>query len=271
VIRKRQIARKAVIKEITAAKYFKKEGFEPNYIITRTGRKISRVSFIATIVDTYKNDAGTYGAITFDDGTDTIRAKYFKDLTDMEAASKGEVVEVIGKVKEYGEEVYIITEHMFPRDASFELLRKVEHKQIISKWLPLVDKLREKIKSNASLEEILMEFNGKLTEEEIQGLSEFYSIESEFGVKKESETVESRALEEKVRGNASESKESEKVLSNEKLILKIVDEVDDGLGAEYSQIIQKADLSSEQVESTINNLLSDGTCYEPRPGKIKRL
>ena len=268
--RKRQIARKVILSEVTSGKYFKKEGFESNYIITKDARKFSRVSLVATIVDTYKNEAGTYGAITFDDGTDTIRGKYFQDLTPMDDVSKGEIVEIIGKVKEYGGEIYLVTEHLFRRYVHFELLRKAEYKQFKEKWISIITKLKEKIKANTPSEELMAEFGVNLTDEELQGVQEFLTIESDFEEVPESSTPPQLPEQNKIENSAPE-KEIEEITGNEKVILGVIDELDDGAGAEYSQIIQKTNLNSEEVESLINNLLSDGTCYEPRPGKIKRL
>ena len=78
--KKRLVAKRVKIRDIVKGKYFKQEGFEPNYVITDYGLKVSRISIVATIVDIYTNDDRTYGAITFDDGTEIIRAKYFQDL-----------------------------------------------------------------------------------------------------------------------------------------------------------------------------------------------
>ena len=71
----------------------------------------------------------------------------------------------------------------------------------------------------------------------------------------------------------SEEKEPEKEdkKSLKDSILKIIDNLDEGTGAEYTAIITESKLSEVEVEEVINDLLSEGTCYEPRPGRIKRL
>ena len=43
---KRQIAYKASIKDITLGEYFVEEGWNPNYILTDSGRKLARVNLI---------------------------------------------------------------------------------------------------------------------------------------------------------------------------------------------------------------------------------
>ncbi len=57
----------------------------------------------------------------------------------------------------------------------------------------------------------------------------------------------------------------------EKKVLELVKELDDGEGCDYSEVIDQMDVEDDKIESVINDLLSDGTCYEPRPGKIKVL
>jgi hypothetical protein len=50
-----------------------------------------------------------------------------------------------------------------------------------------------------------------------------------------------------------------------------VEELDKEDGADYSEIAEKVDAPEDQLEDTINSLLSEGTFYEPQPGKIKKL
>ena len=259
--KKRLVAKRVKIKDIIEGKYFKQEGFEPNYIITSYGLRISRISVVATVVDIYMNEDKTYGAVTFDDGTEIIRAKYFQDLTPIEDISVGDIVEVIGKVKKYNEEIYIVAEFVFKRSPEFELLRNVEYVQFRKNWSELVKKIREKIKNNAP-EKILEEFKAELTEEDFEGILQFFKIENEFS------ELNTRQIKEEI--NPNENKEFISP-SDEKTILNMIDKLDTGDGAEYSEIMKNSNMTSEIVESIINNLLSDGSCYEPRPGKIKRL
>ncbi len=58
---------------------------------------------------------------------------------------------------------------------------------------------------------------------------------------------------------------------DKRIVLNMIEKLDDGDGADYSAIIEELDLAEDEVESVINDLLSDGTCYEPKPGRIKKL
>jgi len=55
------------------------------------------------------------------------------------------------------------------------------------------------------------------------------------------------------------------------LVLELIVSLDKGQGAEYSEIMEKAGLQEDVLDNVINNLLEEGTCFEPRPGKIKKL
>lgn len=58
---------------------------------------------------------------------------------------------------------------------------------------------------------------------------------------------------------------------NETEVLNAVDELDDGDGVEYTELLDLIDAPSDETESVINDLLGDGVLYEPKPGRVKQL
>ncbi len=130
---KRQIAYKTTIKIINSSKYVKQEGFEPNYI-EANGKKISRVNLVASIVGKYVSADGNYAAITFDDSTDTIRAKAFgPEVAVIEKANKGDVVRFVGKIKEYNEERYLVPEIIFPlKDKNWMIVHALKTRKMFA-------------------------------------------------------------------------------------------------------------------------------------------
>ena len=54
-----------------------------------------------------------------------------------------------------------------------------------------------------------------------------------------------------------------------KYILKIIEGEKDPIG--YGELIKKSGMTEEAVEKVIDELLSGGICYEPSPGKIKKI
>ena len=123
----RMTAKKVRISDIMSGRWVKREGMEPSFVVTDTGEKVSRARVMGTIVQTFFAEDGNFGSVTIDDGTDTIRAKTFKTLKPMENSVEGDNVDVIGKVREYNGEVYMIPEVVTKlADPNSELLRRLE-------------------------------------------------------------------------------------------------------------------------------------------------
>ena len=107
----RQTAYKVQVKSILKGDFIKQEGWKPNYIIDEYGRKISRINLIATIVDVPESqDTFNYYGIILDDGTGTISARVFEDQERLKKFSLGQMINIIGRIREYGNERYIIPE-----------------------------------------------------------------------------------------------------------------------------------------------------------------
>ena len=245
VERKRLTAIKTEIKDIVDGRYVKAEGFESNYVITPNGLKISRARILGTVMTKFITEDGNYGFIVLDDETDTLRVKAFKNTKIFDNIDVGDLVDVIGKIREYDEEIYL----------SPEIVRKIENPNF------LILRKAELLNQKKEFEEIKKKVKGFMKSttdlDEIRKLAEAEGIDP--GI------VESIA--------ESEEKEPEKEdkKSLKDSILKIIDNLDEGTGAEYTAIITESKLSEVEVEEVINDLLSEGTCYEPRPGRIKRL
>ncbi|OYT43726.1 MAG: hypothetical protein B6U88_00010 [Candidatus Aenigmarchaeota archaeon ex4484_56] len=132
-MQERQVARKLSIKDINTGNYIKIDRTEseesqylPNYVEIN-GLKISRVNIIATVIDKFVSD--NYATLTLDDGTDTIRCKLFDKMDIITNIEKGDIVNVIGKVKEFDDERYIHLETITKiDDPNYEILRNLELK-----------------------------------------------------------------------------------------------------------------------------------------------
>ncbi|MEE8401710.1 MAG: OB-fold nucleic acid binding domain-containing protein [Candidatus Hydrothermarchaeaceae archaeon] len=119
---------KVRIKDITSGK-FKKEGSEwESYLLTPLNEKAARVRVLATVVSKFVSDNGKYANISLDDATDTITSRAFDDSVKLiESTKEGDIVDVIGRVKEYKDEKYISAESVSQIvDPNWELVRKLE-------------------------------------------------------------------------------------------------------------------------------------------------
>lgn len=125
-MQERQVAIKVQIKTLHTGEFVKQEGMNPNYIKTED-LEISRARVLATVIDKFVSEDGNYATLTLDDTTDTIRCKVFRELEIIENIEKGDLVDVIGKIREYNEERYIQPEIIVKiTDPNFEVLRKLE-------------------------------------------------------------------------------------------------------------------------------------------------
>ena len=242
---KRQTAKLATAEELNSGKYFQKEGFTPNYLLVPNGRRFSRARMVATVVDSFTNDDETYGSLTLDDGTDTIQIKFFNDLSLIEDFETGDIVEAVGKVREYQGEIYMNAEVLKGREVKEELLHELKHRKTQEEWNQIKETVKQLKESGKDQEEIEKEMAGKLNEDEVDSLLQ------SFGEKFETSGEERENL--------------------ERDIIDAVEEIDNEEGADYSEIAEEVDAPEDQLEDTINSLLSEGTFYEPQPGKIKKL
>lgn len=107
-------------------KFIEKHG--KRTFVTYDGRNVSRVRVLATIVRKFVNEDKSYGFLVLDDGTETIRVKTWReDVTLIEKCREGDIVDVFGRVREFGDEIYIVPEIIIRvDDPNWEILRELE-------------------------------------------------------------------------------------------------------------------------------------------------
>ena len=237
-------ALKARIADITSGKYAVMPGFESNYVLTRNGMRLSRVRILATVVDKFLSESGRYAAVTLDDGTDTIRAKAFNAVSVFDPISAGDIIDFVGKLREYQGELYLIPE-IIRRidDPNYELLRELEIRKSSSDWSRKRDTVFSYQKNVSDMAELK------------KMLEERFSI-SPMDVEAILQT---------------EQEEQPEQIEAKDTVLRLIAELDKGSGCDYSELMQKSGLEESALDAIINELLEDGMCFEPRPGKIKKL
>ena len=245
---KRLTAKKTSIGEITNGTFVKKEGFVSSYVLTNLGRKLSRVRVLGLIVDKFISPDERYATITLDDSTDTIRCKAFVNTKIFDGFGEGDLVNVFGKLREYNGEVYIIPEIIKNVDSNLETLRILELEKIFRKQRERIKKIKELKKQTSDLNELKTVVKKFMTLEDAEGILEAQEI--------------------------LESMTEEKVVSSAEIkskILNLIENLDKGKGADYQEILIKSSLSENDVDFAIQDLLESGVCFEPKPGKIKKL
>ncbi len=243
---RRQTAKLADFEQLNSGNYFQREGFEPNFLLTPNGRRLSRARVVGTLVDSFINDDETYGSLTLDDGKDTLQIKFFSEIDQMREFEVGQILEVVGKVREYQGQIYLDGETLVAVNPEKEMLHQLRLVKTMEEWAQIHETVKQLKESGKEHEDIEKEMAGTLNEDEVDSLLQSF--------------------------NEAFSSENQGEMANiEREVLDAIKELDSGEGADYSDILDEVDEPEEKLESTVNSLLSEGTCYEPKPGKIKKL
>jgi RPA family protein len=124
--RKRNVAFKLRIGDVLKAKPILNEG---KLLFLELGdKKISRVNMIANVIEKYLQDGEKkYASVTIDDASGQIRLKSFGDeIIKLKDLVQGDTVQVVGVVREYNSELYLLPEIVKKVDAKWLLVRKLE-------------------------------------------------------------------------------------------------------------------------------------------------
>jgi RPA family protein len=124
--RKRNVAFKLRIGDVLKAKPILNEG---KLLFLELGdKKISRVNMIANVIEKYVQDGEKkYASVTIDDASGQIRLKSFGDeIIKLKDLVQGDTVQVVGVVREYNSELYLLPEIVKKVDAKWLLVRKLE-------------------------------------------------------------------------------------------------------------------------------------------------
>jgi len=118
-------------------------------------KKIVRVNLIANVVDKFNSEGEKkYASITLDDASGQIRIKAFgDDVGLLKDISQGDTLRVIGNVRDYNNEFYILPEIVKKIDPRWLLVRKLEIQNLrkdipLQGDSPLKDILLDKIKNS---------------------------------------------------------------------------------------------------------------------------
>lgn len=206
----RMTAKKTNISDLVNGRWVKKEGMEPSFVVSPDGQEISRARIMGTIVSRFLAEDGNFASVTIDDTTETIRAKSFKTVKPIDGYGVGDVVDLIGKVREYNGEIYLLPEIIRGvEDPNLELMRRLE----------------------------IMKKPGAKPAGEPEG-------DGPKGGKKDDRDLR-------------------------KEVLKFIGSQEDGV--EYGKILENVRGKEPEIESVVNEILAEGICYEPTPGKIKKI
>ena len=218
------------------------------YVLTKSAKKIGRARILASVVDKFVSADKKFYSITIDDGTDTIRAKVFDSLV-LEKIDAGDIVDVIGRINEYNGEIYILLENVWMiNDPNVEILRELEIREqnnIMNNKKRLVLDYKNQISDMQELKHIMKEFG--LDPEEVESI-----IDSESIIEPDKEE------------NIGTDDQKQKILTS-------IEQLDKGEGCTYTELMDASGLTENILDVVIEELLNEGLCFEPKPGRIRKL
>jgi RPA family protein len=237
-MKRRVAARKLRICDLVSGRYVPpdREELRPAQVITQFGQVASRVNLMGTVIDKFVRE--DYATLTLDDGSEAIRVKAFREGVGMlRGVELGDLVVVIGKVREFGDELYVNAELVRKvEDPNAECLRRLEMLEELVKRKGVVDELK-RLSEQMSREELMeiAQQRWKLSEDVLNFL---------LGLPKADYKPQ---------------------------ILKLIESLDEGDGVEISRIFELVKLPEKLVEQAINELLASGEVYEPLPGRLRKV
>ena len=236
----RSPAKKVRISDLLNGKYFygSKEEMKPGYVATPYGEKVSRVNLVGTVIEKFVSDDGNYSSVTVDDGTEAIRVKSFEELP-FEKIQLGDLVRAIGRLREYNGELYVSHEIMEKvKGSNFELLSKMEILGNLIKQKKIIDDIKA--------------LSNQMDETELQNYAR-----------------DTYAMDEETLSVILESKKKE--IDHKPAILDVITSLDEGKGVEVRKIFESLNLPENVVEKTLNELINEGSLFEPRVGFLQKV
>src|SRR3989338_2013800 len=148
-ITKRETAYKLRIGDILRANqiFEELEGLNKRLKFVELGdKKIVRINLIANVVDKYESETeNKFASITLDDGSGQIRARVFgEDIEKFREIIQGDTLVIIGLLRSYNMELYILPEIIKKQDPKYLLIRKLEIEKSFPK--PLSQEQKQEIR-----------------------------------------------------------------------------------------------------------------------------
>jgi RPA family protein len=246
----RQNAIKTRISSLLNGKYVVNEGWEPNHILFGD-QKLSRVNIIGVVVSKNQNEFSNNTSIAIDDGSGRINVRSFEENIFLNNVSVGEVVVLIGRPREYSNEIYIMP----------EIVKAIEDKRWVEvRKLELGPEQRQFVQREVHAPSVFT----KVVEPPIKQKE---SAENVY-MPKAAEVLGDEEEKEDAEQSAGDDAPDEKEMTSTRII-KLIKENDSGSGADFETVIGSA--KDEKAEEIIQNLLKNGDIFELKPGKLKVL
>jgi len=129
-IKKRETAHKQRIVDLLKGNqiFEQVEGNQRFKFLELGSKQIVRTNIIANVIDKYVSDGERrFASITIDDGSGQIRVRVFgEDFHKFDNLSQGDTIVIIGLLRSFKNEIYILREIIRKMDPKYLLIRKLE-------------------------------------------------------------------------------------------------------------------------------------------------
>jgi len=240
--------------------------FDGKYVHTMFG-EVSEARILGTLVDVFISDDNNYISLTVDDGTETVRIKAWgQDVGNLKQFLKGDLIDVVGKVREYNDEIYLTSEVISKVPPNKWVLRELELMKVFvesDEKRPAVGAEPEEVQhvepeadvaaeSEAGSEEVEAE-RGEL--KEVQG--EEMGIEAEPKKEEEEEKKEISAEKKQVSEEVDFEKIEEfEIFGEDEVVETVLDLLETEMTKET--LIAQSGLDEIDVELALRELLDEG-------------
>jgi len=230
------------------------------------GKDIYRINLIANVIDKFESNQKPYVNITLDDGTGDIRVKAFADdIHLLQTLQLGDTILVVGILRYYNDEIYIMP----------EVVKGVEPKWLVARKLEL-----EKEYGNMYNESVANydTQSGEINENVgVQGSSlnvinpSKYSIIPSIERNKADDNMNFTEEEKIDLSNGNKNAVPLTVKSMREVLLDMIRNAESDGGMDIDKIIMAMKEPVEHINKEITVLLEEGSIYEPKPGKMRIL
>lgn len=243
----RSTAFKLKIEDLVKGQYIRSvDGTEPSHLLTPWDQHVFRARVLGTVVEKFVREDQGYATLRLDDGSETISIRAWQDgVKELMEFNVGDLIDVIGRVREFEGEVYLVPELiMRVEDPNWELVRELEI-------------LRARKLASAQGKRPRLKTEPKLAPRQLK-------IELPTSTSGAQPVVEE--LEETEEPPLPEVPDDTK-----KRVILALEKLDRGDGATPADLAAELDLPIETIENALRVLIVDGDIFEPRAGKFKQL
>jgi len=210
------------------------------------GKEIYRINLIANVIDKFESNQKQYINITLDDGTGNIRVKAFADSIHLlQNIHLGDSVILVGVLRYYNEELYVMP----------EIIKAVDPKWLVARKLELEADYGDLYSNTKAYEDV----------------NEVSNLESVQKDKLKNPEEAQQEMEKIIDDVAYEKIETPKQPGLREKIIEIIKINESEGGIDIDKLIMSMKEPVENINKEVTELLEEGSIYEPKPGRLRIL